>query len=335
MKPLLDVQDLTIGFDSYAGRVTAVNNIKFQLFPGEALGIVGESGCGKSATAQAIMRLISTPPGRYLNGRILFNDLDLLKVPESQLETIRGNEISMVFQDPMTSFNPVLTIGRQIAESLELHHALTKIDALNQAVEMLRLVGIPAPEQRIRAYPHQFSGGMRQRAMIAMALACHPKLLIADEPTTALDVTIQAQILDLLKKVQTDYATAIIYISHDLGTVAQLCSRVLVMYAGKIIEAGLVQDIFHRPSHPYTRGLLKSMPRLNTPQRQRLTAIAGQPPDLLQPPSGCPFHPRCSHAMKVCAEHYPGTTKLTPAHQVNCWLQHPEAPKLEHEVELR
>lgn len=335
MKPLLDVQDLTIGFDSYAGRVTAVNNIKFQLFPGEALGIVGESGCGKSATAQAIMRLISTPPGRYLNGRILFNDLDLLKVPESQLETIRGNEISMVFQDPMTSFNPVLTIGRQIAESLELHHALTKIDALNQAVEMLRLVGIPAPEQRIRAYPHQFSGGMRQRAMIAMALACHPKLLIADEPTTALDVTIQAQILDLLKKVQTDYATAIIYISHDLGTVAQLCSRVLVMYAGKIIEAGLVQDIFHRPSHPYTRGLLKSMPRLNTPQKQRLTAIAGQPPDLLQPPPGCPFHPRCCHAMKVCAEHYPGTTKLTPAHQVNCWLQHPETPKLEHEVELR
>lgn len=335
MKPLLDVQALTIGFDSYAGLVTAVNNINFQLFSGETLGIVGESGCGKSATAQAIMRLISTPPGRYLTGKILFNGLDLLKISEAQLETIRGNEISMIFQDPMTSFNPVVTIGRQIAETLELHRSMTKSNALAQAAELLRLVGLPVPEQRLNAYPHQFSGGMRQRAMIAMALACRPKLLIADEPTTALDVTIQAQILDLLKKVQTDSDTAIIYISHDLGTVAQLCSKILVMYAGKVVEAGLVTDIFQRPSHPYTQGLINSMPRLNTPHKKRLTAIAGQPPDLLQPPPGCPFNPRCAHAMNICAEHYPDTTKLTPAHQVNCWLQHPKAPKLEHEVELR
>ncbi|HWR45307.1 ABC transporter ATP-binding protein [Sporomusa sp.] len=327
MKPLLDVQELAVSFDTYAGEVKAVDSISFQVFPGEAVGIVGESGCGKSVTAHAIMQLIATPPGRYTNGKILFEGADLLQKPEAVMEKIRGNDISMIFQDPMTSLNPVLTIGMQIAESLQLHQQMNKASAYVRAVEMLRLVGIPAPEQRIKDYPHQFSGGMRQRAMIAIALACNPKLLIADEPTTALDVTIQAQILDLMKDLQAKLNTAIILISHDLGAIAGLCSRVIVMYAGKIAEAGTARDIFHHPRHPYTWGLLQSVPRLDFTQKQTLSVIEGQPPDLLRPPTGCPFHPRCPYAMRICAEQYPETTAVGQEHSVKCWLQHPGAPQ--------
>ncbi|QJW49363.1 ABC transporter ATP-binding protein [bacterium BFN5] len=301
------------------------------MFPGEAVGIVGESGCGKSVTAHSIMQLNPTPPGRYPNGKILFGSTDLLKQTESALEKIRGNEISMIFQDALTALNPVLTVGNQIIETLQLHQKLDNQSAYRQAVELLRLVGIPAPEQRLQDYPHQFSGGMRQRVMIAIALSCSPKLLIADEPTTALDVTIQAQILDLLKDLQAKLHTAIIFISHDLGAIAELCSRVIVMYAGKIIESGTTADIYHQPQHPYTWGLLKSLPRLDDHKKQ-LATIEGQPPDLLQPPTGCHFHPRCPYAMCICAEHYPEVTQFSSSHQVNCWLQHPDAPKTSREV---
>ncbi len=332
MKPLLHIEDLAVSFDTYAGEVKAVNNVTFQVFPGEAVGIVGESGCGKSVTAHAIMRLISTPPGRYVKGKILFEDADLLQRSEREMEKIRGKDISMIFQDAMTSLNPVLTVGMQIAESLRLHLHMSKKQACDRAVEMLNLVGIPSPEQRIKNYPHQFSGGMRQRAMIAMALACNPKLIIADEPTTALDVTIQAQILDLMKDLQAKLNTAIIFISHDLGAVAELCSRVVVMYAGSIVETGTAPDIFHHARHPYTWGLLKSVPRLDARQKQRLAVIEGQPPDLLRPPTGCPFHPRCPYAMRICTECAPETTEINEKHSVNCWLQHPDAPKPQKEA---
>lgn len=332
MNPLLEVQELAVSFDTYAGEVRAVDRVSFHIFPGEAVGIVGESGCGKSVTAHSIMRLIPTPPGKYANGKIIFAGADLLQKSEQQMERIRGKDIGMIFQDPMTSLNPVLTVGLQIAECLQLHQHMTKQAAYTRAVEMLQLVGIPSPADRLRNYPHEFSGGMRQRAMIAMALACNPKLLIADEPTTALDVTIQAQILELLKDLQSKLNTAIMLISHDLGAIAGLCSRVIVMYAGKIAEAGLAWDIFHNPQHPYTRGLLQSVPRLDAPHKQKLSVIDGQPPDLLRPPTGCPFHPRCPYAMHICTEHYPETTEITQAHSVKCWLQHPGAPRVKREV---
>lgn len=329
MNPLLDVQELAVSFDTYAGEVKAVDHISFQVFPGEAVGIVGESGCGKSVTAHAIMRLITTPPGNYKSGKIFFDGTDLLGRPEAEMEKIRGNAISMIFQDPMTSLNPVLTVGLQIAESLQYHKHLSKTDAYARAVELLRLVGIPSPEQRVNDYPHQFSGGMRQRAMIAIALACNPRLLIADEPTTALDVTIQAQILDLMKTLQQKLTMAIILISHDLGAIAGLCSRIIVMYAGKIAETGTAAEIFHASRHPYTWGLLQSVPRLDVQQKTKLAVIDGQPPDLLHQPAGCPFHPRCPHAMRICTEYYPETTPINPTHSVTCWLQHPSAPKPE------
>ena len=332
MKPLLDVQELSVSFDTYAGEVKAIDNISFQVFPGEALGIVGESGCGKSVTAHSIMQLISIPPGRYTKGKIFFEEANLLEKTEEQMTKIRGNDISMIFQDPMTSLNPVLTVGMQIAESLQLHQHMNKQQAFARAVELLTLVGIPLPEERIKNYPHEFSGGMRQRTMIAMALSCNPKILIADEPTTALDVTIQAQILDLMKDLQEKLNTAIILISHDLGVIATLCSRVIVMYAGRIAEMGTAQDIFHHPQHPYTWGLLKSVPRLDLPQQQMLRGIDGQPPDLLHPPTGCPFHPRCPHAMVICKSQYPEATEVNQGHSVKCWLQHPDAPKTPGEV---
>ncbi len=332
MNPLLSVEDLSVSFDTYAGEVKAVNQISFQVFPGEAIGIVGESGCGKSVTAYSLMRLVATPPGRYTKGKIFFENTDILQLSDSEMQKIRGNELSMIFQDAMTALNPVLTIGRQITETLKFHQQLTKTQADARAAELLRLVGIPLPEQRLQNYPHEFSGGMRQRAMIAMGLACNPKLLIADEPTTALDVTIQAQIIELMKDLQSQFNTAIILISHDLGVIAGLCSRVLVMYAGKIAESGMARDIFQNPQHPYTRGLLKSLPRLDVRQKQRLPVIEGQPPDLLHSPTGCPFHPRCPHVMHICLEQYPETTKITTAHKVNCWLQHPAAPNPQWEA---
>lgn len=331
MEPLLDIADLTVSFATDDGPAQAVNSISFQVFPGETVGIVGESGCGKSVTAHAIMQLIATPPGKYDSGRISFAGSDLLQKSEQELEKIRGNTISMIFQDALTALNPVLTIGRQITELLAVHQRLTGRAAQLRAAELLRLVGIPLPEERLKNYPHQFSGGMRQRAMIAMALSCQPRLLIADEPTTALDVTIQAQILDLLKELQTSFNTAVILISHDLGAIAGQCQRVLVMYAGRIVEAGTVLDIFKQPRHPYTWGLLKSVPRLDAGPKQRLTAIAGQPPDLRRLPDGCHFHPRCPHAMRICADRYPQTTAGDNGHLVNCWLQHPAAPGINRE----
>lgn len=320
MNPLLEVRGLTVSFDTYAGQVRAVDNVNFYILPGEAVGVVGESGCGKSVTAHAILGLIPSPPGRIVQGQIFFRGQDLRQKREQEMQALRGNEISMIFQDPMTALNPVLTVGLQIAETLQLHQGLGKQEAYARAAEMLALVGIPSPAQRVKEYPHQFSGGMRQRALIAMALACQPQLLIADEPTTALDVTIQAQIIDLMKELQQKLNTAIMLISHDLGVIAGLCSRVLVMYAGKLVEAGRAADIFYHARHPYTWGLLKSVPRLDMQQKQQLSVIEGQPPDLLCPPAGCPFHPRCSQAMRICTQQPPAMTPVKEGHSAACWL---------------
>jgi oligopeptide transport system ATP-binding protein len=335
MNSLLEVQNLSVSFDTYAGEVKAVQNVSFSVLPGEAIGIVGESGCGKSVTAHSIMGLIPIPPGRIVNGKILFNHTDLLQLPDQAMEKVRGNDIGMIFQDPMSSLNPVLTIGAQIMETLQLHKKVSKKEAMEKAVEMLHLVGIPSPEKRVKDYPHQFSGGMRQRAMIAMALACNPKLLIADEPTTALDVTIQAQILDLIKSLNSKFNTSVIMISHDLGVVASLCSRVIVMYAGRIAETGSVYDVFHNPQHPYTWGLLKSLPRMDVSTKEPLAVIEGHPPDLLNPPTGCPFYPRCPHAMQVCTEYYPEDSLINEQHMTRCWLQHANAPQVRREVTVK
>jgi len=333
VKTLLEVKDLHVSFNTYAGEVQAVRGVTFDLKQGESLAIVGESGSGKSVTSQAIMKLIPTPPGVYKNGQILFDGKDLVKLSNKEMESVRGSSIGMIFQDPMTSLNPTMTVGKQIAEGLIKHHGLSKAEALNRAVEMLKLVGIPTPEMRIKQYPHEFSGGMRQRVMIAIALACSPKLLIADEPTTALDVTIQAQILDLMKDLQQKLDTSIIIITHDLGVVADMAQRVVVMYAGQIIEQGTVDEIFYNPQHPYTWGLLKSVPRLDS-KGHRLDSIDGTPPDLLDPPKGCPFAARCQYAMEVCVNHYPDETVITKDHKVHCWLQHPMAPKVDVSVKV-
>lgn len=333
MKPLVDVQNLAVSFPVATGEVSAVNHVSFQIFAGEAVGIVGESGCGKSVTAHSLMRLVPVPPGRYTGGRILFDGRDLLTLPETELEALRGNQISMIFQDPLTSLNPVLTVGSQIAETLRQHKHFSKAEAYKETVSLLEQVGIPAPGEHFYNYPHEFSGGMRQRAMIAMALACDPKLLIADEPTTALDVTIQAQILDLLQKLKSRN-TSILLISHDLGVIARLCSRVIVMYAGCIAETGTAEEIFHSPSHPYTWGLLRALPRLNAAPGSKLASIAGQPPDLANLPAGCPFHPRCPHAMQICMAEYPELSRITADHSVHCWLQHPDAPPANREAAL-
>ncbi|MCO1603032.1 ABC transporter ATP-binding protein [Desulfosporosinus nitroreducens] len=324
---LLEVDNLSTSFFTYAGEVRAVSGVSFYIDEGEALGIVGESGCGKSVTVQSVMRLIPSPPGKIVSGQIRFLGQDLVKLPEKQMTTIRGKSMGMIFQDPMTSLNPVLTIGRQMTEVLQRHEGLGKQEAMDRAEKYLEMVGIPNCKRRLKQYPHEFSGGMRQRVMIAMALLCNPKLLIADEPTTALDVTIQAQILELMKDLKQKINTSIILITHDLGVVAGLCSRIIVMYGGKIVESGTVQDIYKSPQHPYTWGLLKSVPRLDALSRTKLVPIHGTPPDLLKPPVGCGFTARCAHAMKICAEQPPGITEINPGHQVACWLLHPDAPK--------
>ncbi|TGE32354.1 ABC transporter ATP-binding protein [Desulfosporosinus sp. Sb-LF] len=328
MGHLLEVKDLCTSFFTYAGEVKAVDGVSFYLDQGEAIGIVGESGCGKSITVQSIMRLIPNPPGKIIGGSVNFIGVDLLKKSEKQMESIRGKDISMIFQDPMTSLNPVLTVGLQLTEVLKRHEGLTGKVAKDRAVELLELVGISNPESRLKQYPHQFSGGMRQRVMIALALACNPKLLIADEPTTALDVTIQAQILELMQDLKSKINTSIIMITHDLGVVAGLCSRVIVMYGGKIVESGSTNDIYYNPKHPYTWGLLKSVPRLDADKNTKLIPIPGTPIDLLNSPKGCRFAPRCSHCMRICTEQTPEYTQLGEGHQVACWLQHPQAPKV-------
>ena len=319
MEYLLQVKDLVTRFVTDDGTLTAVDNVSFSVRTGEVLGIVGESGCGKSVACLSIMRLIQDPPGKIASGEILFEGRDLLKLDDRRMRAIRGNEIAMIFQEPMTSFNPVYTIGNQISEAIELHQGLKPAQARLKTIEMLKLVGIPGPENVVDEYPHRFSGGMRQRAMIAMALSCNPKLLIADEPTTALDVTIQAQILELMKELKRAINTAIIFITHDLGVIAEIAQQVVVMYAGRIIESADVVSLFREPKHPYTIGLINSKPRIEVEQ-DVLAYIPGAVPNPLHMPSGCPFHPRCAHAMQVCRATMPPETVTGPGHTVRCWL---------------
>lgn len=322
---LLEVKNLKVSFDTYAGEVQAVRGVNFDVLKGETLGIVGESGCGKSVTAQSIMQLLEAPPARYKEGIIKLNGVDLLSKTDKEMQKIRGNEISMIFQDPMTSLNPTIRIGDQIAEVIMEHQKVSKKEALKEAEEMLELVAVSEAHKRMRQYPHQFSGGMRQRAMIALALACKPKLLIADEPTTALDVTIQAQILELLKKIQKKTGTSIILITHDLGVVAKMCNRIVVMYAGQIVEQGTAGEIFEIPNHPYTKGLLNSVPRMDMDRSKALEPIIGSPPDLFSPPKGCGFYARCSKAMQVCEAHQPIMESNSGTLCSACWLNHPMA----------
>lgn len=324
---LLQVKNLAVSFSTYRGKVKAVRDVSFSVDEGKTIGIVGESGCGKSVTSHAIMGLLPRENSKIEHGQITFNDRNITDLSEKEMNRLRGNEIAMIFQDPMTSLNPVLTIGTQIQESLFLHKKLTKQQARQRAIELLKLVGIPSAEMRLDDYPHQFSGGMRQRVMIAMALSCEPKLLIADEPTTALDVTVQAQILDLLKQLQRKTNTAIVLISHDLGVIANLCDDIAVMYAGQIVEYGSAEDIFYNAHHPYTKGLLKSLPRLTDKKGEPLSVIEGQPPDLKQDINFCPFAMRCDKAMRICAAQIPAVTQIGNHHYVKCWLEHELAPK--------
>lgn len=320
MGVLLDVRDLRTQFQTQDGLVNAVNGVSFQLEEGETLGIVGESGCGKSVTMLSIMRLIPQPPGKISAGQILFHGTDLIKLSDEQIRRIRGHKIAMIFQDPMTSLNPVLTIGRQISEALELHLCMTSKQARVRTIELLQLVNIPEAANRINDYPHQFSGGMRQRVMIAMALSCNPELLIADEPTTALDVTIQAQIIDLVRRLQRELGMAVIWITHDLGVVAGMCERVNVMYAGFVIESAQVRDIYASPQHPYTKGLLASIPRLDAKSKSKLTPIEGLPPDLIDLPKGCPFAARCSYVQDICRAERPQLRAVGVGHHTACWV---------------
>ena len=321
--PILEVSGLRTLFFTRQGLVRAVDDLSFHVNRGEVLAIVGESGCGKSITALSIMRLVPTPPGRIESGTVKLEGRDLLALDEEEMRAVRGNDISMIFQEPMTSLNPVLTIGDQIAEAVRLHQDVSRDQAWTRAVEMLTLVRIPEPVQRAKEYPHQLSGGMRQRAMIAMALACNPKVLIADEPTTALDVTIQAQILDLIVKLQEERGTAVILITHDLGVVAETAHRVVVMYAGRKIEEATVEDLFDAPLHPYTHGLMASVPRLailgGGPAAERLQEIPGMVPALSALPEGCAFAPRCAHADDLCRATYPDFVERRPNHRVACW----------------
>ncbi|PEE40698.1 ABC transporter ATP-binding protein [Bacillus pseudomycoides] len=328
MKTLLEVKDLQVSFDTHAGEVQAVRGVTFDLKKGETLAIVGESGSGKSVTSKALMGLIPNPPGRIKNGEIVFDGRDLTKLTEKEMQQVRGKEIAMIFQDPMTSLNPTMTIGNQIMEGLIKHQGMSKADARKVALELLDLVGIPNPEARLKQYPHQFSGGMRQRVVIAMALACNPKLLIADEPTTALDVTIQAQILELMKDIQQKTEAAIIFITHDLGVVANVADRVAVMYAGKVVEIGTVDEIFYNPKHPYTWGLIASMPSLDGSEAE-LYAIPGTPPDLLKPPKGDAFAPRNPQALKIDFEMEPPLFKVSDTHYAATWLLHEQAPEVQ------
>lgn len=333
MAKVLDVKDLHVSFDTYAGVVQAVRGVTFDLNEGEVLAIVGESGCGKSVTAQTIMKLNPMPPARIPAGEVHLGEHDIVKATEKQMQEIRGSEVAMIFQDPMTCLNPTMQVGKQIVEAIKHHRKLTSAEAKDEAIKYLKLVNIPNAEERAKQYPHEFSGGMRQRAMIAMALSCNPKLLIADEPTTALDVTIQAQIMDLLCDIKDKTNAAIILITHDLGVVASVADRVAVMYAGKIVETGKVNDIFYNPTHPYTKALLKSLPSIDASKKDHLVSIAGSPPDLLDPPVGCGFGARCKHCMKICEEQLPPIFNPAADHEVSCWLLHPDCPSAEERGE--
>ncbi|MBX5444987.1 ABC transporter ATP-binding protein [Sphaerobacter sp.] len=319
MEPLLEVRNLRTQFFTQDGVVKAVDDVSFHIMPGETLGVVGESGCGKSITAMSIMRLIPTPPGKIVSGEILFEGEDILKMSDEEVRSIRGNKIAMIFQDPMTSLNPVLTINRQISEALELHLGMSRSQARQRSIELLKMVGIPNAEERVDQYPHQFSGGMRQRVMIAMALSCNPRLLIADEPTTALDVTIQAQILDLMRNLQQEHNTALMMITHDLGVVAGMTDRIQVMYAGHIVETAPTEELFANPRHPYTVGLLNSIPRLDAQVKEKLQPIRGLPPDLIDLPDMCPFLPRCDYAREKCEQKNPPLLDVNERHRSACW----------------
>ena len=321
---LLEVKDLKVSFFTPAGEVKALNDVSIHLKEGEVLGIVGESGSGKSVTAYSLMGL-TAHPGKLIGGTLQFNGHEIEDMSEKEMRKIRGKEISIIFQDPMTSLNPVYTIGNQITEVIRLHTDKDKKQAYARAKELLELVGINEPEKRLKQYPHELSGGMRQRVMIAIALACEPKLLIADEPTTALDVTIQAQILELMMELKDKLGMAIIMITHDLGVVASMCDRIAVMYAGRIVEYGTTDDIFYRPHHMYTKGLIRSIPRLDTKEHERLVPIEGTPVDLLNPPAGCPFAPRCEACMKICLREMPPVTQFDDVHYTQCWLNQKEA----------
>lgn len=321
---ILEIKDLCVEFKTVEGTVKAINHLNYTLHKGEKLGIVGESGSGKSVSSLGIMQLIPNPPGEIVGGEILYKGQDLVKKSEKDMQKIRGNEISMIFQEPMTSLNPIIKCGRQIAESLRLHRGMNKKEALEEAIRMMKAVGIANPEVRAYEYPHQMSGGMRQRVMIAMALACQPQILIADEPTTALDVTIQAQILELMMELKEKLGMAIIMITHDLGVVASMCDRIAVMYAGRIVEYGTTDDIFYNPKHEYTKGLLKSIPRLDAKEHERLVPIEGTPIDLLNPPAGCPFAPRCSNCMKICLREMAPVTTFDDVHYTQCWMNQKE-----------
>ena len=316
---LLEIKDERLSFFTPAGEVKALNGVSFSMEEGEVLGIVGESGSGKSVTAYSVMGLTAYP-GKLIGGTINFNGHQIDKMSEKEMRKIRGNEVSIIFQDPMTSLNPVYTIGNQITEVICLHTGKSKKEAHDRAKELLALVGINEPAKRLKQYPHELSGGMRQRVMIAIALACEPKLLIADEPTTALDVTIQAQILELMQELRKKLGMSIIMITHDLGVVASMCERIAVMYAGHIVEYGTADEIFYEPKHEYTKGLIRSIPKLNVQETERLIPIEGQPVDLLNPPAGCPFAPRCANCMKICLREMPPKTELSDTHYSQCWL---------------
>lgn len=327
---ILEVDNLNVSFNTYAGEVKAVRGVSFELSKGETLAFVGESGCGKTVTAKSILRLLK-PPFAVIKpeSKIICNGKDVLKMSEKELCEFRGDEVGMIFQDPMTSLNPTMTVGNQIMESLMIHKKLDKKAAKEEAVNMLKLVNIPSPEKRIDNYPHEMSGGMRQRVMIAIALACNPNVLIADEPTTALDVTIQAQIMDLMMELKTKMNTAIILVTHDLGVVANFADRIQVMYAGEVVERGTTKEIFNESKHPYTWALLRSVPRLGSESKEELYALGGTPPDLLLPLNHCPFADRCEYCMPICKERKPQETVLSETHKVSCWLMHEKAPKVE------
>ena len=335
MDTILSVKNLEVEFETYGGIVKAVRGVSFDVTRGETLAIVGESGCGKSVTVQALMGLIPVPPGKITNGTATFNGKDILNLPTAEANKFRGVEVGMIFQDPMSSLNPTMTIGDQIAETLKVHRGKSQQEAFKLAVELLERTHIAEAPKRAKQYPFEFSGGMLQRAMIAQSLACNPAILIADEPTTALDVTIQAQILELMLELQRTENMSIILITHDLAVVARMADRVAVMYAGQIIESGTVDDIFYRSSHPYTLGLKQAMPSNTHDRDKSLTPILGSPPDLFKPPLGCGYCARCPYAMAACAEHLPTETKISESHGAMCWLHHPKAPYIEelHQLE--
>ena len=323
---ILTIEDLQVSFDTYAGEVQAVRGVSLHVDAGEVLAVVGESGCGKSVTAQTVMKLNPMPPARIKGGSIDLAGHDIVAASERDMQSIRGKEVAMIFQDPMTCMNPTTQVGKQVVESVRLHAKIGRKEAREEAVRHLTEVHIPNPRERARQYPHEYSGGMRQRAMIAMALSCKPKLLIADEPTTALDVTIQAQIMQLLAEMKRETGTAIILITHDLGVVAGIADRVAVMYAGKVVETGTTRQIFYENRHPYTQALLGSLPQADTGKRQPLVSIPGTPPDLLHPPKGCGFAARCRHCMRLCREQQPPEFTTEDGHKASCWLLHPDCP---------